>query len=678
MESNSVSFVAISGTDFPKRSRKYLMNLTKDVAEKYKALFVVIAGHIMNGKELEVQLRRRLKGVKDVDAKTEIRKIFIEEMAGSFNDFLPKIKNVNYHIVVAEKIYDFPIGYEILQAVHKLRGGNNGDIRLFNDPETKIPVQIAGFGDVRVLVPRHRSWFYENVTGVMQRLINGFALKTSSPPPPLIVVGCTGTGAFIPRYKGIPCIATGTHHKLDQQQSAENMVSCTVVTITKKESGYFDIVWTPIDYRSMIFNEKELALPKDVSKAHYRVLAALQPSSASLSTIEFRINSIVRNPWSADKVEKTVKELEKSGVVTFRKSENRYAIASNLVDKVNVSLEDLFKGSKELTFVQKSCWHVGSLKTLYWTVLKGEPILADDVDAIILDGDAKQGISHNYENNGELMPFANGSDKQEIMLALMQSKIIMDIFRARWERLREKRCTIEAVKSCLVKFAFKEGNHDEPRFSHGKDSISLALFERDLRSQLVFGVFSFLQSRKCELKIEDVKAIVDAHVLRVGEMSVVKINGIPIGLKHPHQGKTAAKGARIQQTCNFFREAFIDNPDETLRKIAIVGVANFHEAAAICTSAFGRTMLGIMTASQLYDTKFENNFNKVVEFGMAKVKVVFNAEGDFLSASVQYSLNTVDQIAKEDIRIVLAPELTNEMVSRQSLELSKLFPGLWR
>ncbi len=684
-DNSSVSFVVISGLDFPKRSRKYLMNLTKEVVEKYKATFVIIAGHIMNGKELDSQLKKLQKSVtkgKAEDkaaAKAHIRKEFIEEMAGAFNDFLPKIKDVNYHIVVAEKVYDHEIGYEILQAVHKLRGSNQGDIRLFNDPDTKIPVELEGFGEVRVLVPDGASWFYENVTGVMQRQINGFALQTQSPPPPLIVVGCTGTGAYIPRYRGIPSIATGTHHKLQRQKSAENMVSCTVVKIDKKEKDNFQITWNPIDYRPVIFNEKELALPKDLNKQHHRVLAMLQPSSASMGTLEFRVNSRLKKPWNLEKLQKTVKELQDRKIVTYSKEKNRYEISGELINKINVSLEDLFKNSKSLTFVQKSCWHVGALKTLYWTVLRDEPKLAEDVDAIVVDGDICQGISHNYEYNGELACVLNGVDKQQVVAAQMQAKIIMDVFAARWEKLREKRCTREAIDGCLVKFVFKEGNHDEPRFSHGKDSIPLKLFEDTLISTLKSKLNLFLEAHKCsDVKASDVEAIVRAKVLRVGEMSVAKVKAIPIGLKHPHQGKTQAKGARIQQTCNFFREAFIDSHDEDLKKIAVVGVANFHEAAAICTASFGRTMLGIMTASEVYDTKFENNFNKVVEFGLAKVKVEFNEAGQFLAASVQYSMKSAKEIAKEDARIVLADELTNEMVARQSLELSKQFNCQWR
>ncbi|TSC89523.1 MAG: hypothetical protein G01um10143_13 [Parcubacteria group bacterium Gr01-1014_3] len=690
MEQNrSACFVAISGIDFPKRSRKYLMNLTAEVAKSRGANFILIAGHVVNGRELDKQLKLRLKGVKKTADKSKeemckkIEQEFVNEMAGALNEFLPVIKDVNYHIVVAEAIYDWPIGYKVLEVVQKMRGGPQGDIRLFNDPEHKMPVQLPGFGDVRVLVPKKQPWFYENVTGVMQRVINGFAMRTNSPPPPLIIVGCTGTGAFVPRYRGIPCIAIPCHNKLDEQLSAENMVGCTVVTIAKDEKVY-RITWDPIDYRTVIFNERELAIPEDMSKAHRRVIRALEPSSASFKTIEFRVNSNGnghrKTPWSAEKVKKILEELQKRHLVEYNKAQNRYAINDALVNKVNVSLEDFFKNKKTVTFVQKSCWHVGALKALYWSVLHYEPKLARDVDAIVICGDIQQGISHNYEYNGELLPIANGPDKQELLAGLMQTQIMMETFVDRWEDFRKlKLPTAEMVKKCTVGLVIKEGNHDESRFSSGKGAIILMIFEMVLRYEMAKRVNQFLQDHKVnDLTYSQVAEIVNAKIIRVGETSVAEVNGIPIGLKHPHQGKTQAKGARIQQTNNFFMQAFRNHPDPKLRNIAVVGVANFHEAAAICTSVFGRTILGIMTACELYDTKFENNFNKVVEFGMAKVKVDLNENGKFLAASVQYSMTSEEEIVKEDARIVLKNELTTEDISRQCLELSKKFNIPWR
>jgi len=709
-ESNAVSFVAISGVNFPVRSRKYLMNLVKEIAESHNAKFIVVAGHLLAGKDLMAQLKenqqRRIKEMREeykgmdkdkrpkggIDVKKE--KQFVEddivlEMSGALDDFLPKVKNANYHIVAAEKIYDRPLGCRILDELRKRRD----DVRIaskmdkpiggmWHDPETKIPVQIAGFGEMRVLVPRKQPWFYDNITGLTQRLINSFCAHTFSPPPPLILVGCTGTGAFLPKYRGVPAIAVPALHKLDEQQSTENMVGCTVVTIFKNGTS-FRIVWKVYDFRTAVFNERDFGLPDNLSKCEERVMEVLKPGSASLSTVHFRINEEPRRkPWSANKVQKCVDGLVKRGVVVFNKKANRYAIAEDLIKKASISLKDFLKDSKTVKFVQKSCLHAGSLKTLYYTTLRDLPILAKDADAIISNGDEIQGVSHNYEYNGEMLPHMNGADKHQMLAAHMKVKSLMDIFEERWERFnRSEADAAKLVDKCLIEFDRNEGNHDENRFSgNAKHGISMPLFDEVLLRELTNRLITFLEERKRfgDLGLKRLSEIINRKIVRVAEQRVAWINGIPIGLQHPRQGKTKAKGMRIQETAGFFAQSFKDAPDERLRRIALVGVANFHEAAAIFSSFFGRTIFGVMTGAQLYTTVFEGNINKVVEYGMAKVGLELNSEDKILSAEVEYSIQSPDDIDRRDQKIVFADRLDSETVLRHTLELSKLFNIPWR
>lgn len=706
-ENRSVSFVAISGIDFPVRNRKYLINLVKEIAEKHDAKFIVVAGYVLAGKYLEKQskdrLDKRLKQLREANKKKapadrepidvakekmEVRDYIVKEVAEALRDFLPRVRNANYHIVAAEKIYDRPLGCKILDELNKMRD----DVRLASkldqpvgdmehDPETKIPVQLPGFGDIRVLVPRKTPWFYENVTGLTQRLINSFAARTFSPPPPLILTGCTGTGAFLPKYRGVPSIAVPALHKLDEQQSTENMVGCTVVTI-HKEGNRFRIVWKVYDFRTAIFNERDLALPDNLSTCHRRILDVLKPSSASLNTIQFRLNETAKRPWKPEKIKKCLEELTKRGLIVFIKRANRYAISESLIAKANISLEELLKDKKEIKFLQKSCWHVGCLKTLYYTVLRDEPNLAEDADATILNGDGIQGISHNYEYNGELLPTMNGADKHQILEAKMQRKINLDIFKRRWERFcRSESDTEKLVRKCLVQYIKQEGNHDENRFSgNKKHAISMEFFESEYKQGLILDLVKFLEERKrfAGLGLQKLIVIIDEKTNRVGESRVAWINDVPIGLQHPRQGKTKAKGARIQETAGFFAQSYKDSPDERLRRIPLVGVANFHEAAAIFTSFFGRTIFGVMTGAQVYTTVFEGNINKVVEYGMAKVGVELDSENRILSAEVEYSVQSPEDIAKEDQRIVFSERLDSETVSKHCLELAKLFNIPWR
>ncbi len=679
-----VSFVCVSGLDFPRHNRSYLMNLVREVAEHHKAKFIIIAGHIFSGKQLEAELKVRVKNAvltaKEANERAPIELVkaketrrFAEEMADTFNEFLVKIDDANYHIVLAEKIYDRPIGREILERASRSRS----DIRIFNDPETKVPVNLPGFGDMRVIVPRKQPWFYENVTGLPQRLINGFSLRTFSPAPSLILVGCTGTGAYIPEYRNnVPCIAVPTLHKIDEQRSTENMVGCVVVTIRSQGNHDFDIIPTWYDFRTAIFNERSYGLLEGLSYQEQTVFDVLKPSSASPKTVNFRVAQSVKRPWSVKKTEKYLGELRKKKLIVFKEKQNRYAIRESLARSANLSLDEFLKGSRTITTVDKSCWHAGSLKTLYFTILRDEPRVAEDADAIISNGDVTQGISHNYEYNGELLPIMNGPDKHEILAGLMQAKILADIFVRRWRKNSDEKLTMdERIKRSLITFVYKYGNHDEPRFSHSKDSIPLYVFDKVLRERLTELIMEFFGKHDVkDVPLGAIKAAINEKIVRVGESRVARVNGVPIGIKHPYQSRTLSKGLRIQQTGAFFAEFSSKWPDKHLQNISIIKVANFHEAATIFMSSFGHTTFGVMTGAQVLDTLFESNQNKVVNTGIARSTVTLNKDGLILSASVQY----FSDVADEDKKIVFAENLTLKNVSELSLKLAEQFDMPWR
>lgn len=692
MDCESVSFVAISSLNFPYRSRKYLTNLVKEIAEKENARFIVIAGHTLAGKQLDHELKnsvdeameteRSATGKRTISSerRKEIRKgqaaAFIRETAESLDDFIPKIKDVNYHIVVAKAVYDRPIGHKILEVLSRHRN----DIRLYDDPETKMTIQMAGFGDIRVMVPRKTPWFYENITGLMQRVFNSFSVRTFSPKPSLALVGCTGVAAYIPRYRGVPTIAVPALHKLDEQISNENMVGCVVVKIAR-DGGRFKNVVKVFDFRTAIFNEKEFGLPSDLGRRHRMVLDALQVGGAGLSTIRLRINyppgsgTVVKRNWSPGATKKYVDELMAKRILVYSKKANRYCIRESLIEKASIALGDFLKSSRCLTQVVKSCWHVGALKTLYFSVLKNEPVLAEDADVIVMNGDVEQGISHNYEYNGEMLPIMNGPDKHGLLAAKMQAKILMDVFSSRWKKLNAARGNLkESLDKCLVYYAYKSGNHDEPRFSHSKNAIPLLIFDTELRRQLTLQIYEFLEKNAKNFSSELVEELVAQKVIRVGESRIVKIKGIPLGLKHPYQARTQSKGMRIQQSSSFFAQALEDLPDKSMKELSIVNVANFHEAATVFTSIFGHTTFGVMTGAQVHDTQFETNNNKVVDYGLAKTTACLNEKGQILWGSVEYE----SDIAECDKKIVFNDNPTNHDVSVLCEKLSKLFDMPWR
>ncbi|MBI2633311.1 MAG: hypothetical protein HYW78_02875, partial [Parcubacteria group bacterium] len=440
----------------------------------------------------------------------------------------------------------------------------------------------------------------------------------------------------------------------------------------------FKIIPTFHDFKVPVFEAKDFAIKKDdFTKCQLAILKALKASGAGAETILFRINNESRVQTTLEKIDKNLEKLKKDRVVTYDKNSKRYSINETLLKKAILSFDELHQNSTKITFEVDSCEHIGALKSLYFTILEEKPKLAEDADAIVINGDIKQGISHNYEYNGELLPMLNGPDKHEILSALMQKKIIMDVFKVRWRKnvSDKKLSTEQLLKKCLISFFYNVGNHDEPRFEHSKDSIPLYDFDRTLRSELVPAVYMFLQEQqRMDMPFAEVAKIINEKIIRIGESRTFTLNGITIGVKHPHQGGAESRSKKIQDTGNFFQKALIDWPEKELQTIPVVLVANFHTQAFVHMSSFGKTVLGVMTGAMVKDTEFENNMNKVVEHGMVKVTIEFDPKGRILSDTVE----VCDHISDKDKKIVFADKLTLEKIAELQMELAKMFDIPWR
>ncbi|MBI5733113.1 hypothetical protein HY967_04135, partial [Candidatus Jorgensenbacteria bacterium] len=327
-EKDRALFTAVSGLKWPTQSRDYLVKMFRDAAVSDRARFIILAGHIVDGKFLEQEYKDRLQSEIDIlktelaveledrgaenaqtverleaqvsrgtfdraslkakkqqlkdsvvelknEAKSKMqelsdsfRKRFVDEMSKGLDGFLPVIPEMRYHIVIAEDVYDKPIGVEILEALQNRRRRNGtNDIVLhgerrdgFYDTEVKIPVRMEGVDEIRVIVPRRQPWFYRIITSFMQRLINSFTPRTFSKEPDLILVGCTGTAAHLPYYEGVPSIAVPALHKIDEVLSTENMVGCVSVRATHcGRNGKVTFVPKFHDFRRTVLHEKEFA-----------------------------------------------------------------------------------------------------------------------------------------------------------------------------------------------------------------------------------------------------------------------------------------------------------------------------------------------------------------------------------------------------------------------------------
>lgn len=680
--SRELAGVAVSGLCFPTKSRKYLVDMVKEAVVAANAKFALIAGHTVDGKFLEKEFRARLKerlrGVpmEDREWKTqEFEGKFVKEYARQLTEFIPVLPNgVKWHIAIAERIYDKPIGALIIELVQAKRK----DIRIigerqedgFYDPEPKVPVQVKGFGEIRVLLPRRTPWFSRLLSTSMQRQINAFAPRTLSPEPGLIIVGCTGTGIHLPSFDGVPAISAPALHKLSEQQSSEHMVGATVFRLIPNGNDGVRIVIGTHNWRTALYLEKRMSYPSTLPKAQKAVMETLVPSDASFKSILWRVNQAEvkkrfkrKTPFTEKVVKESLNELVSQGLVKFSTRANRYTIPEERRKSAHISLASLREGARSIKHVVFSCFHGGSAGTLYATASEDIPRLAADADALIENGDLIQGIAHNYMTNGELLPIANGYDKQELLNAYIRATWLLDIFKARLAGLKG-RTTMKAAElfdACLIPYLYTLGNHSEWNYWN-KDALILDSFHRTLVERVTEGVVQACQDQRgVTITYTDAKKAVNAKIIRRGESRLVDINGITLAIKHPHKARTRTKTGRIQDVTDYIwsrMNTHFRSVAKWDKGFVIAYVANFHEAAAAVVTKYGNTVLGVMTGCYMVATEFENKKDKPVDTGPAVVKVQFDAEGRLLYSETEF----VGHVCEEDAEFVFTERLSSDQM----------------
>lgn len=679
--SESVTFTNVSSINFPSRSRDFLKDLFRDIVKKHHSKFVISAGNTLDGRYLEEELKYRIKeeeeNIKNLNEdikggnkikfthndKIRLEEEFINEITEALNKFLP-VLGVNYHIVMS-KVYDRPIGISILKKLLRMRN----DIRLIDDPEAKIPI---GNEDVRVIVPHKKPWHYKFITGLMQRLIDPFIQRTFSPKPRLILTGCTGTGAIIPYYRNIPVLSIPALCKIDKGDAAENMAGCLVVKIAIR-SGQSKIVARTYDFRSVIFQERGFATAEKISDEEKKVISVLKKGSVSLNTLTFRINRLddqEQKIFIPREVDRIINSLCERKIVIFNKESNRYGVNEDIVKQARAELSDLLKDNKIVKHVVISCVHIGALKTLYFTILQHLPRFIFDCDTLIINGDLIQGMAHNYEYNGEVLPITIGFDKQELFAAHVVGKILWKNFENRFKEIQNVQKDIEEIlNECLISTIINIGNHDAWA-TQNKHALPLSLFRERLKSILNANIGKFYHESNIKGDISKIADTLESKIKFVGESCLVEVDGITIGLKHPHQARTVTKSQRIQESIS----SFLDRKEPLPNNFSLVYVANFHEAAAAHWKVFDKTYFGIMTGAYVKDTQFENNKNKVVDFGPAKVTVSFNKENQIIYTEVEFD----SYICEIDKKIVYKDKIENQDVSELCQRLNKIVNLPWR
>lgn len=575
--------------------RQGLLELAFDRFREAKVHFVICVGGLLSWKHLKTAMPRK------ADAQDAFITDLIEKLAKS----LPRVgrnSDVKTYLMISPA-YDGRIGETVARRLAELRS----DIRFYPKPSERFGRNCKR---IAALVPTKASWRSRYASTPVDGLLGEELRRSTQPVADVYVVGCYGV--FVHRPKGeSPCeyIAVPALHKLEEVTSAENQVGAVILEVN-------DVVRTTnYNFKDEVSNERKLiSVPTGLTTFEEMVFAQLQAGPKTPGMIE---EALREDRAKVDKALKKLTGIKRRNYPHLCCDEN-----SGRYDFDNEWLREHLRypwdanGFKEDTLQSFACMHAGSVNTDYQYVTgrMADLALAQGVTCVAGVGDFIEGLKHDLMLMGEVIANMNYT-RQSQLAAKLIARYLLRVFTARLEEAlkKSKPSTIAEVEklvlTCLLPFYATQGNHDQWPKSLGFDPLTL--FLKILIEKLSSEIYATLEKNNVIVPPNLVK-LVKSRIIPTDDSQNVCVlpSTLKIGFKHPHQGRAQTTTLRLQASL------------AAMRGCQVVAIGNFHTASFMTQwdPELGQRV-GIQCGTLKHSSEFEDNLNKVVDFGSVCVQI---------------------------------------------------------
>lgn len=575
--------------------RQGLLKLAFDRGREHKVDFAIVAGGLLSGRHLKSEVPR----------KPDEQAQFIEDLSAKLAHSLPRLGpngDTKIYIMVSPA-YDGRLGPDIGRRLAELRN----DVRFYPKPSERFGRNCKR---IAVLVPTKASWRSRYASTPVDGLLGEELRRSTQQVADVYVIGCFGV--FVHRPKGeSPCeyIATPALHKLEEITSSENQVGAVILEINDAVRA------TNFNFKDVVRDERKLILvPTGLSALEEGVFKQLQDGPKTSGMIEEALHE------DRQKIEKALKRLveirrRNYPYVCFDGNSGRYDFDNEWL-RENIRYDWDAKSLREDSLEMFACMHAGSVNTdyPYATGKMAELALAEDITAAAGVGDFIEGLKHELMLRGEVISNMNYTRQSELAGKLV-AKFLLNIFLARLEKLLKKdksRTDSEVqklIQSCLVIFYFTQGNHDQ--WPKGLGFDPLTLFYKMLLEKLTLEIRTILKNKGIATP-NNLTELVSSRIIATDAHDNICTlpSDLKIGFKHPHQGRAQTTSLRLQASL------------AAIRGCHVVAIGNFHTAALMTQwdPELGQR-IGIQCGTLKHSSEFEDNLNKVVDFGVVCARV---------------------------------------------------------
>lgn len=661
----------ISEKDVSREMRVFVKNLVETEKEAVKQKNAKIREKNKKSKEqlplIPVLTRERLAA-----RKSAAEEEFLNKVAEQLADVIPtlnlpdpldpsKEKSVNLFITTSPA-FDGEIGERIAQLLSEKRS----DVRVWNAGGDRFPIKYVN-KLVWVLTPSKAVWMRgDYYSTAVERVIKDKTKQTSQSSPDIFVVGCFGSSIHKPKgelkyqYLSVPAC-----HRLEETRVSENQVGVSILEFPDDGSQH---VFRTFSLKDLVSKELIFIVPPEgaslVQKKIIEIMKNKGWSTRGLFVSELNV--------SGEQIDKALESLMKKK--TFRRNGENWPgiVYQEKSKKYYFDLEYVQRSLKypsatglvsEDRIVSLACMHAGSRETDYHFLVNevSKIILKQNASILVDAGDTKEGLKHDLDKKGEIIPGMANNTIQEKFAAHLIGTVISKVFQERFASLikdcdREKLTpekVAEMVNKSLMLFIYILGNHD--LWEAGDGHEPLVVFRGVLVRFLLDHIHDHLTSEK--LPYQPLTKLVESKVL------CQEFHDLPSGLKlsiqHPHMSRAKTTSIRPQEMMDYGKRMGCQ---------VTIG-ANFHVSESVDEWDMD---LGQCHCQEIGTMKHGSNFErhkmKMVDQGVGFLRILSRKDDHFKNPNRIFMTETAFYGAPKQVPPVDSLEIVNAFVKNLGVD----------
>lgn len=625
--------------------RQWLVVNGFEIFRQEQTYFNVLAGGLIAERHLKKQMVDEIKDAlegypsKDrAEMRVELEHAFIDRIAKELARAIPRVTfpdpekegevKIVRLVVVPSPAFDGELGEKIaLRLVEK-----RDDIVLERSGSGRVGEELLK-KVLWVLAPEKSVWMRSDYYSTpAERVIKDKVKQTPQSSPLAFAVGCFGSSINKPGGGEVetPYFTIPALHRIEEARVSENQIGVRVLEAFPGQ-GYRLRTY---DQKYLVANElSHIDPPPGATESQKKIIDLIRRhGSVTVSALAKEFGFSERCALSNLHVLMTKKGSRGRvrggwpGIIEIEGTGRYYFDLKWLQRKLRIPLSS--ERWKEDRIISYACLHAASIETDYEFFVREVPktILATGATEFVGAGDLIEGMEHNLDRKGEVVPGYNNYTLQEHLSARLNADVLLEVFRVRFaEWISQKDPTTvdqdgicTAVHELLPNFRYIVGNHDGWVAKDGH--IPLDTFHTAMILNLETGIGEILARHG--LACSKLFAVAKEKVFHADFFTLA--SGLDVSVQHPHMARAKTTSLRPQEMLEYAKRHRC--------QVAIGG--NFHVSEHVENYDMD---LGQCVVQQIGTIKHGSNFErhkmKLVDQGVGYMRILSNDRRIFMVES---------------------------------------------